>query len=168
MPDTAQPNTTSRGNIPQPSLESAAIGEACPRHVRRALAYLRQHVAESVTLADLAAVAGVSERTLRRNFPRFIGLSPLAYLRRLRLTAVRNDLLRGEGAVSRIAARHGFSHFGRFASAYRDCFGETPSATSRVAQRDFQAVVTGRGGSRASEPSLIITTASVGRGGREV
>src|SRR4051794_6771196 len=107
MPDTAQPDTTSRGKIPQSSPESAAIGEACPRHVRRALAYLRQHVAESVTLTDLAAATGVSERTLRRNFSRFIGLSPLAYLRRLRLTAVRDDLLRGEGAVSRIATRHG-------------------------------------------------------------
>ena len=136
--------------------------------MRRALAYLRQHVAESVTLTDLAAAAGVSERTLRRNFPRFIGLSPLAYLRQLRLKAVRDDLLEGEGAVSRIATRHGFSHLGRFASAYRDCFGETPSATSRGAQRNFQAVATGRGASKASEPSLFITTASVGRGGREV
>ena len=78
---------------------SAVTGNvsACPRDVRRALAWLRRHYAENVVLADVAAAAGTSERTLRRNFHRFLGVTVLAYLRQLRLTAVRDELLRGRG-----------------------------------------------------------------------
>jgi AraC-like DNA-binding protein/tetratricopeptide (TPR) repeat protein len=152
------------------SLWSGAVdgASACPSHVRRALAHLRRHYTENVTLADLAAVAGASERTLRRNFPRFVGLSPLAYLRQLRLTAVRGGLLRGEEAINRVAARHGFTHFGRFAITYRDCFGETPSATRRRARRESQCLTTRRDRGTAAEPLLIVTASSADRSGREM
>lgn len=167
MSDTTRPQPAPP-NKPSPSPGMAAIASACPRHVRRALAYLRQHFTEKVRLADLSAAAGVSERTLRRNFPRFVGCAPLAYLRQLRLTEVRNELSRGEDAISHVAARHGFTHFGRFAIAYRGCFGETPSATSRRTRRDSQEFITGRDRRAASEPSLIIAASGASGCGREM
>ena len=62
-----------------------------------------------------------------------MGVSPLEFCRRLRLAAVRGDLLKGASAssVTDAAARFGFTHFGRFSQQYRRCFGETPSATSQ-------------------------------------
>ena len=55
----------------------------------------------------------------------------MAYLKRLRLEEVRRLLLaRRDGtSVSRIALDWGFEHLGRFASDYRQAFGETPSQT---------------------------------------
>ena len=56
-----------------------------PQHVKRALAYMRANMAERITLAGLASDCGASERTLLKQFQRFVGLPPLGYLRRLRL-----------------------------------------------------------------------------------
>ncbi|HEX3991853.1 MAG TPA: helix-turn-helix domain-containing protein [Acetobacteraceae bacterium] len=168
MSDKSRPRPGRPTNSTSPPSEVTDDVSACPQHVRQALAHLRQHFDERVTLAGLATAAGTSERTLRRNFPRFVGVAPLAYLRQLRLTAVRNELSRGEDSINRVAARHGFTHFGRFSIAYRECFGETPSATCRRARRDSQQLITGRDRGTTNEPCLIVTTSSMDGCGREM
>jgi AraC-like DNA-binding protein/TolB-like protein/tetratricopeptide (TPR) repeat protein len=144
MSDESRPRAARPLNNAPRRSEVTGDASACPRHVRQAVTWLRDHHSENVTLADLAAVAGTSERTLRRNFHRFVGVTPLAYLRQLRLTAIRGELSRGEDAINRVAARHGFTHFGRFSITYRECFGETPSATCRRARRESQHLITRR------------------------
>jgi adenylate cyclase len=84
-------------------------------------------------MRNLVEHCGVAERTLNAHFRTFLGLSPISYLRRLRLAAAREALLAGEPGVSvtEVARQFGFNHFGRFAGQYRRCFGESPSATLR-------------------------------------
>jgi len=105
-----------------------------PRRVlRRVLELVESAHDRTLTVADLAACAGVSERSLHAAFRRELGTTPMAYLRGRRLEAAREDLLAaepGEG-VAAIAMRHGFAHLGRFAAAYRVRFGEAPSSTLR-------------------------------------
>jgi adenylate cyclase len=86
---------------------------------------------QKVTITDLVRASGVAERTLHKHFRAFIGLSPLGYLRRMRLATVREELLRGavSGSVTEVAARYGFGHLGRFSAQYRQCFNEPPSST---------------------------------------
>src|ERR1051326_3941569 len=109
----AVPDDTSGSQAPlltrQKRLASDGEGTAGPhpQHIRRAISYLRQQISDKITMVDLTAASGVSERTLRRNFIRFVGLPPLAYLQRLRLTSVREALLWADEPVSRVAARHG-------------------------------------------------------------
>ena len=102
-----------------------------PQHVKRALVYMRGNIAEKITLSGLAATCAAPERTLLKQFKRFIGHSPMAYLRRLRLNQARSELsqARCETAISEIATSCGFTHLGRFATEYRGAFGESPSAT---------------------------------------
>jgi AraC-like DNA-binding protein/TolB-like protein len=104
-----------------------------PQHVKRAIAYMRANMEGRITLPGLASACGVSERTLLRQFQQFVGLAPLAYLRRLRLNAAKSELasIQNNDAISDIAMRCGFSHLGRFATEYRRLFGETPSTTRR-------------------------------------
>ena len=86
------------------------------------------------TAHELAAISGVGVRVLQESFRRHVGVPPLTYLRRLRLEGVHADLLRGEEcdrSVSEVAHRWGFTHLGRFAGAYRDHYGITPSETLR-------------------------------------
>jgi transcriptional regulator GlxA family with amidase domain len=76
----------------------------------------------------------VSERTLEYAFKEITGLTPMAYLTRLRLHRVREALLAampGSTKVSAEALNWGFWHFGEFSRAYKDCFGELPSETLR-------------------------------------
>src|SRR5205807_167033 len=80
------------------------------------------------SVADLAAVAGLSGRTLQRQFRSFLGQSPHAALRDIRFDCARRELLRAspEARVMDVALRWGFTHFGRFSIEYRRRYGETP------------------------------------------
>jgi transcriptional regulator GlxA family with amidase domain len=59
----------------------------------------------------------------------------MMYLRRLRLHHVHAELAAHSPdsvTVTMVAGRWGFVHLGRFASQYRQLFGETPSETLRA------------------------------------
>jgi len=92
------------------------------------------HVDDRIYVTDLCRAAGVSERALEYAFKEVMGLTPMAYLVRLRLHRVRQALLagtQGSTTVSAVALDWGFWHFGDFSRAYKECFGELPSDTLR-------------------------------------
>ena len=94
-------------------------------------------VGERVNVSDLCQAADVSERTLECAFKEVTGLSPVAYLIRLRLHRVRAALLAAEPGSTHVsveALKWGFWHFGEFSRAYKQCFGELPSHTLRRRQ----------------------------------
>jgi AraC-like DNA-binding protein len=102
--------------------------------VRIAEAHALSHVGEHLSVSDLCRVAGASERSLEYAFQEVMGLTPVAYLIRLRLHRVRQRLLagtHGSTTVTAEAVNWGFWHFGEFSRAYKDCFGELPSDTLR-------------------------------------
>ena len=83
-------------------------------------------------LSELCAAANVSERTLQYAFHDIMGMSPLTYLHRLKLHRARDELRRAKSdstTVTNVALNWGFWHFGEFSRAYKNCFGEVPSAT---------------------------------------
>ena len=85
-----------------------------------------------ITLRELCAVSGVSERRLRDAFYECFGVSPTVRLRSLALHEVRRRLVEdptARDAVTRAASDFGFWHLSRFASQYRRLFGESPRAT---------------------------------------
>lgn len=109
------------------------------RQVQAHIVHIAEDHAQSLTgtsiyVTDLCRVAGVSERTLQYAFKEVLGLTPIAYLTRLRLHRVRQALLAAHPESTTIsveALRWGFWHFGEFARAYKDCFSELPSDTLR-------------------------------------
>ena len=101
------------------------------RVLRRACELIYARGAESVTLADLCAVSGVSERTVQYAFLEHTGQTPKTYIRSFQLERVRfalRDNADGK-SIRAIAARWGFTHMGQFAHYYRQQFGELPSET---------------------------------------
>ena len=85
-------------------------------------------------LQQLAERAGISPWRLHRIFKAATGLTPKAYLVRLRLHRVREALLRAQAGSTTIAIEAlnwGFWHFGEFSQSYKSCFGELPSQTLR-------------------------------------
>jgi len=102
--------------------------------VKTAEDYALSHAEDRVYVTDLCRAAAVSERALEYAFKEVMGLTPMAYLVRLRLHRVRQALLaatHGTTTVSAMALDWGFWHFGEFSRAYKDCFGELPSDTLR-------------------------------------
>jgi AraC family ethanolamine operon transcriptional activator len=119
------------------------------RAVRACQAYMREHIDETVSLADLSDVCGFRPRSLINAFEAFTGLSPIAYLKAQRLSGVRRALLttvRHDVRIIDIAMDWGFDHMGHFAADYRAMFGERPSETRRAqpSRGRRQASVPGR------------------------
>lgn len=111
-------------------------GRVAPRAVRRAAAHIEAHAGTALTLADIAAAAGVGVRALQYGFARHLGTSPRAYLHRVRLEHAHRELQAadpGNGAtVAAIAASWGFAKPGRFAAEYQQVYGQLPSRTLRT------------------------------------
>lgn len=105
------------------------------RATRAAKDFIEMHLAEPITVADIAAAAGVSERTLQAAFQSELSTTPTAYVRTRRLERAHADLADAAAtdmvSVTTIAARWGFGHLGRFAAEYKARFGESPSQTLR-------------------------------------
>ncbi len=104
--------------------------------VRTAEEHALSRLGEQLFVSDLCRATGVSERTLEYAFRDVMGMTPMAYLTRLRLHRVRQGLLAGtrrSTTVSAEALTWGFWHFGEFSRAYKGCFSELPSHTLRRA-----------------------------------
>lgn len=106
------------------------------RHVRLAMDFIEEHADEAITGPEIAKAACVSIRALQAGFHDELGMTPMAYLRNLRLDKAHADLLYGssEMSVSAVATHWGFWHLGRFAEQYRRKFGVLPSETLKGRQ----------------------------------
>jgi len=105
-----------------------------PALLRRAIAYVEEHAAKDIGVADIASEVYVTPRALQYMFRRHLDSTPMAYLRRVRLDNVHRELLasdRTSTTVTAAAARWGFAHTGRFAVLYRETYGQSPQVTLR-------------------------------------
>lgn len=101
-------------------------------YVRRAAQLVEQRADEPWTVEGLAREVSVGARALQSGFRRELGVTPMQYLREIRLQRARNELLNGsDQRVSEIAVKWGFYHLGRFSQQYRRRFGVHPSETLR-------------------------------------
>jgi AraC-like DNA-binding protein len=121
--------------LAQPHNHSDALSHADrparPHAVRLAIDLMHSHPEHPWSSAALAEQLAISVRALQEGFRRSVGLSPMAYLRDLRLDRAHQELTTAaEGTpVTEVALRWGFLHLGRFAAAYRNRFGHLPSQT---------------------------------------
>lgn len=115
------------------SLELRRAASPVPRHVKRAIEFMRSNLSKPLTLDEIAAACGVSPRTLQQGFRQFKMTTPTAYLQYLRLEAVHRELLHAQRGqtVADIALGWGFGHLSRFAANYHTRFGQFPSETLR-------------------------------------
>ena len=112
----------------------ALISSAHPdysRPVRRAVDYLRERLADPVTLDDLAVFAGLDKFHLCRAFRSQIGMPPHAYLTRLRILRAKALLLEGTRA-SDVAPLVGLYDQAQLTRHFRRIVGITPARYARA------------------------------------
>lgn len=106
--------------------------------LRRAIRFVHDHAGDDLEVADIATGADLSERGLQDLFRRRLAVTPMRYLREVRLDRVHLELMSPRGGVVTVrdvAQRWRFAHLGRFAAAYRQRFGESPNQTLRRSGR---------------------------------
>ncbi|MCK1598205.1 AraC family transcriptional regulator [Bradyrhizobium sp. 164] len=107
--------------------------ERLPRALRVARDHLADNAGEPLDLAQLACASGIGIRALQLGFRRHFGLSISQMLLDMRLASLHVRLAHAapDASITEIAFDLGFTHLGRMAGAYREKFGESPSATLR-------------------------------------
>ena len=99
---------------------------AVPLDIPKLTAYLEQHFQQEIYLDDLARRAGMSRATLLRHFRAALGVTPMIYLRNLRLRHAAELLLKTEVSLKEIADQSGFSRMPYFFKAFKSCYGVSP------------------------------------------
>lgn len=104
---------------------------------RDMLSYLHKHYSEKISVADLAARAGVSERECIRSFKNVFHRTPMEYLICYRIEQAKRLLAETEESITDIAFMTGFQSSAYFAKTFRKLQGITPKEF-RQARREEQ------------------------------
>jgi len=102
--------------------------------VERARRYIAENLTDPIRLSTLCRHARTQARALEYGFQEALGMSPVAYIRMLRLHKARRVLRSAavlERSVSEVALDCGFWHLSQFAVDYKKQFRESPSITLR-------------------------------------
>ena len=103
-----------------------------PRHLKRAMQYMVDHLCSPVSPEDVAHAINISPRSLYGSFQQYLDTTPMRHLKDLRLDKARERLLAADpenDSVTAVALEFCFQHFGHFSAAYKARFGELPSDT---------------------------------------
>ncbi|MFA5322845.1 MAG: AraC family transcriptional regulator [Smithella sp.] len=101
--------------------------------LRRILAYIRDHYADEMNMAELAKRAGFSEFHFQRVFREAFNETIHDHIRRIRLEKAACRFISGENAsITEIAYACGFSSSQHFTKAFKRHFGMTPSLVRKT------------------------------------
>lgn len=99
------------------------------------LAYLRDHYDQALSIEQLAGQANMSASAFHEHFKRTTLLSPIQYLKRLRLLKAQQMLI-GEGlGVAQVAHRVGYQSSSQFSREYKRQFARSPGEESGLSVR---------------------------------
>jgi AraC family transcriptional regulator len=103
---------------------------------QKALWFIESHLAEALTLDEIAGVAGISRFHLVRAFAAATGLSVMRYVRVRRLSEAARALAGGAPDILNVALDADYGSHEAFTRAFRDHFGVTPETVRASARLD--------------------------------
>ncbi|GHD51418.1 AraC family transcriptional regulator [Thalassobaculum fulvum] len=121
-----------RAEIERGSTEPGLVAGLADPRLSRAIVAMHEEPGQGWSSADLAEVAGMSLSRFAEAFRTRVGETPMAYLRRWRMTLARQDLDRGH-RVQAVARRYGYGSSEALARAFQRQHGVTPLAARRSA-----------------------------------
>jgi transcriptional regulator GlxA family with amidase domain len=124
-------------------------------HISRATTWLRENLAEPVSVAALARLSGMSVSTFHRHFRASTSLTPIQWQKALRLRRARILLAEGDTTVAEVASAVGYGSVSQFSREYRRTFGLSPG----------QDAARLRAGHSASDGEMAGDVAGGGSGG---
>lgn len=110
--------------------------------ITRVTTHLREHLRTPLSVDDLSRLAGMSRAVFHRRFKAATSLSPLQFIKALRLSHAAMHIVRGN-AVSQAAHAVGYTSVSQFSREFRRQFGKSPkqwATTAAAIPPDVQAV----------------------------
>lgn len=110
----------------RPEDAAASSRRLTPRQQRRLREFIDAHLDDSLSVADLAAAAGVGTTHLKALFPATFGASAHQYVLGRRVERAKALLLSGQWSISAAALEAGFAHQSHLAHWMKRLIGVTP------------------------------------------
>ena len=117
---------------PVPGL-AVARGDREAGRAQAVWTYIHRHLAEPLTLGDIAAATGMSVSTVQRAFKEEFGLTVVEHLRLARLDLARKALAEDGLSIQQAAHVAGYTSAANFSTAFKRRFGHPPSEEPRDA-----------------------------------
>ncbi len=95
-------------------------------HIREAVAYIEQNIAEPLTLEELASLAGYSLSRFKVRFREETGQTPALYITSRKVERAKTDLEQTDRSVTEIAYDLGWSSGNYFCSVFKKMTGVSP------------------------------------------
>lgn len=99
--------------------------------VNRCHDFVMSEEGSEASIVDICEKLNIPHRTLNYSFRKATGMSPVHYLRAIKLNIARRELLTSNLPITDIAANYGFYHMGYFSQEYKRLFGDTPSMSRK-------------------------------------
>jgi len=99
--------------------------------VNRVIQYMLEHYQENIKVTDLARLVAINVDYLSTLFGKKTGLTPIAYLRNIRIEQAKRLLLHSKLSVEAIATQTGFADDAYFIKIFKRLVGQTPSSFRR-------------------------------------
>ena len=113
-------------SAPRPAEARAATSGLPKWRLKRVLSFIEERLDETLTLADMAAAAGLSRMYFAAQFRVATGLRPHEYLLKRRIERAQELLVETAEPLAQIALAVGFQTQAHFTTVFRRFAGETP------------------------------------------
>ena len=111
------------------------LGALSDPHIGAAIRLMHGNVAQRWKVGDLASEVGMSRTSFAERFKSLVGMAPLEYLMRWRMTMARDALRREEANLATIAEAIGYESDTAFSLAFKRRFGSSPGRYRSQMQR---------------------------------
>ena len=136
-------------------LLSIAAAQAATNPVSAVLDYVRAHLSEPLTVADMAEQVSLSPSAFAHLFRDVTGRSPYQFLKEMRLDQARELLVDGNLAVARVSKEVGYASVSHFISEFRGRFGVTPRAYCDMNAMHPSWAASGNAGPQHAEGTMV-------------
>ena len=113
-------------------LRQIGLADSRLAQVGRAMRWMREHYREALPTEELARIAAMSVTSFHRHFRAVALMSPLQYLKQIRLQEARARLLARADDVAGVGHAVGYESASQFSREYKRAYGAPPGQDARL------------------------------------
>jgi AraC-like DNA-binding protein len=103
-------------------------------HIRKAMAWIRDHYTERLDFKAVAALTGMSVSIFYSRFKAVAAVSPLQYQKYIRLHEARRRMIANQAGAAEVGFAVGYESASQFSREYKRLFGAPPGRDSEKAK----------------------------------
>jgi len=115
-----------------PRLRQIGLADSRLSQIARAMRWMRDNYSDGLRIEDLARLSAMSVTSFHRHFRAVALMSPLQYLKKIRLQEARARLLAGADDVGTVGHAVGYDSSSQFSREYKRAYGSPPAQDARL------------------------------------